>query len=205
MPRIWAETIDAHRRQVSDAVLEATAALVEESGPMSVTMSAIAERAAIGRATLYKYFPDVESILLAWHRRDFGDRLAHLEAVTKSPTLTLGELVTVALHQRRHLHRHHRPQIVAALAEALASPGAAMPDVVVESVLDALREVLARLVGRGEVRGDIKAAVLARWVLHAIHAPDGIGDDAVAALLVTSLAPPEPRRRSGSRDVQRRQ
>ena len=67
MPRIWADTIDTHRRQVTDAILDATAELIAEHGPMSVAMSAIAERAGIGRATLYKYFPDVESILVAWH------------------------------------------------------------------------------------------------------------------------------------------
>lgn len=34
-----------------------------------MTMSRIAEEIGIGRATLYKYFPDVEAILLAWHER----------------------------------------------------------------------------------------------------------------------------------------
>jgi AcrR family transcriptional regulator len=184
MPRIWAATIEGHRRQVSDAVLEATAALVDEAGPMSVTMSAIAERAAIGRATLYKYFPDVESILAEWHRRAFADRLAHLEALADSPTVTLDSLVTFAVDQRRHL-RHSRP-VVGELAAAVA---ASMPDVVVPSVVPAMRDVVARLVERGEVRDDIEPAVLAQWLVHSIHAPDGITDEAVGVLLATSLAP----------------
>lgn len=41
--------------------------LVAERGLRSVTMSEIAQRVGIGRATVYKYFSDVESILLAWH------------------------------------------------------------------------------------------------------------------------------------------
>jgi AcrR family transcriptional regulator len=45
------------------AILDTTAALVAEGGLLSVTMSRIAEEAGIGRATLYKYFPDVEAIL----------------------------------------------------------------------------------------------------------------------------------------------
>ena len=39
-------------------------------------MSQIAEQTGIGRATLYKYFPDVEAILLAWHERQVTGHLA---------------------------------------------------------------------------------------------------------------------------------
>ncbi|TIL19051.1 MAG: helix-turn-helix transcriptional regulator, partial [Mesorhizobium sp.] len=55
MPKLWNETIDAHRRAVRDATLDTTAALVAEHGLLSVTMSKIAEETGIGRATLYKY------------------------------------------------------------------------------------------------------------------------------------------------------
>jgi hypothetical protein len=36
MPRIWADTIDTHRQRVQGAVLDATADIVAEQGPMSV-------------------------------------------------------------------------------------------------------------------------------------------------------------------------
>src|ERR671910_2689019 len=81
VPKLWNETIEAHRRAVRDAILETTAALVAEQGLRSVTMSQIAERTGIGRATLYKYFPDVEAILLAWFERQVGVHLAHLYEV----------------------------------------------------------------------------------------------------------------------------
>ena len=64
VPKLWNETIEAHRRAVRDAILNSTAELAAEHGVRSVTMSQIAERAGIGRATLYKYFSDVETILL---------------------------------------------------------------------------------------------------------------------------------------------
>ena len=69
VPKLWNETIEAHRAAVRDAILDTTAALVAEHGLWSVTMSQIAEKTGIGRATLYKYFADVEAILLAWHER----------------------------------------------------------------------------------------------------------------------------------------
>ena len=100
MPRLWADTMDTHRRQVNDAILDATAELIAEHGPLSVAMSAIAERAGIGRATLYKYFPDVESILVAWHARDFADHLARLEALSETPDVSLDDVATfVAAHR----------------------------------------------------------------------------------------------------------
>jgi DNA-binding transcriptional regulator YbjK len=64
VPRLWNETIEAHRREVRDAILATTAALVDREGLRSVTMAQVAEKTGIGRATLYKYFPSVEAIPL---------------------------------------------------------------------------------------------------------------------------------------------
>src|SRR5918997_2762564 len=81
MPKLWTETIEAHRRAVRDAILETTAALVAAHGLRSVTMSQIAEQTGIGRATLYKYFPDVAAIVLAWHERQITGHLDYLAEV----------------------------------------------------------------------------------------------------------------------------
>src|SRR4051812_20502990 len=81
MPKLWNATIEAHRREVRDAILDATAALVREHGLSSVSMSQIAESSGIGRATLYKYFADVQAILVAWHERQVGGHLAQLVGV----------------------------------------------------------------------------------------------------------------------------
>src|SRR5918993_2773630 len=81
VPKLWNETIEAHRRAVRDAILETTWALVSEHGLTSVTMTQIAEETGIGRATLYKYFPDAEAILLAWHERQISGHLERLSEV----------------------------------------------------------------------------------------------------------------------------
>jgi AcrR family transcriptional regulator len=49
-----------------------------------------AEASGIGRATLYKYFPDVESILRAWHERQVGAHLHQLHAARKRPSRVPG-------------------------------------------------------------------------------------------------------------------
>ncbi|HJR86704.1 MAG TPA: TetR/AcrR family transcriptional regulator [Acidimicrobiia bacterium] len=81
MPRLWINTIEAHRSEVRRAVLDAVGSLIAQHGLVGVTMSGIAEMAGIGRATLYKYFPDIESILFAWHQREIESHLSHLMAV----------------------------------------------------------------------------------------------------------------------------
>ena len=81
MPRLWSQSVEAHRAAVRDATLDATAALVAEHGLPAVTMSRIATETGIGRATLYKYFPDVEAVLRAWHERHVARHLDHLAAV----------------------------------------------------------------------------------------------------------------------------
>src|SRR5947208_16395068 len=85
MPKLWNETIETHRREVRDAILEATAKLVAEQGLRSVTMSQIADETGIGRATLYKYFSGVEPILIAWHERHVAHQLEHLTKLRAQP------------------------------------------------------------------------------------------------------------------------
>ena len=81
MPKLWNQTIEAHRRDVRAAILDTTAALVARHGLLSVTMSRIAQEAGIGRATLYKYFADVDTILRSWHERQIADHLERLAEV----------------------------------------------------------------------------------------------------------------------------
>ena len=81
MPKLWEQTIDSHRAAVREAVISATASLVAQHGVSGVTMSQVAAATGICRATLYKYFPDVESILLAWHEHQVASHVDHLTAV----------------------------------------------------------------------------------------------------------------------------
>ena len=198
MPRIWADSIDLHRRQVQDAILDATAELLAERGPTSVAMSTIADRVGIGRATLYKYFPDVDSILLAWHARAFGDRLAQLTLLADGDSATLDDVLAFVRRQRA---RHHAPgavDVVGTVAHAVAGHRGAMPDAVEGQVMSVLGSVVGQLANRGEIRSDLPVESVARWLLHAIHAPVGIHDEALIELLADSVAPGRARfQRSG--------
>lgn len=133
VPRLWDDTIEAHRRAVRDATLDATAALVRRHGLRSVTMSQIAQQTGIGRATLYKYFPDVEAILVAWHERQVGahvERLAALRDRAGDARERLQAVLTAyALSRNEHdagelaalLHRGAPPELAAYCLHALAA------------------------------------------------------------------------------------
>lgn len=69
-------------RAMVDVVLEATARILEDGGLAAFNTNAIAERAGIGIASLYDYFPSKDAILLEFARREIRQhRTAIMDAV----------------------------------------------------------------------------------------------------------------------------
>ena len=54
-----------HEQRTRARIVDAAEALHAEVGPADTTISAIAERAGVTRATVYRHFPDDESLFLA--------------------------------------------------------------------------------------------------------------------------------------------
>lgn len=188
MPRLWSETIDEHRRAVRDATLDATAALVSEQGLAAVTMSSIAEATGIGRATLYRYFPDVEAVLLAWHERQIARHLEHLVEVSQQPGGAIERLAAV-LETYAHLSAHaHGPDLGVVLHRGGHVEQAR------HRLRDFLRDLIAAGAAAGEVRDDVGAEELATYCLHALSAASEMAEsDAVRRLVgvtVSGLRPP---------------
>jgi len=189
MPRLWTETIEAHRAAVTDAVLDAAAALAAEHGPASATMSQIAEQAGIGRATLYKYFPDVDAILVAWHQRQIARHLAQLTGVADRDGTAVERLEAVlqALARRINHSKPHDTEL-AALLHRGAHVAAAQQH---------LREFIAGLIAEaakaGDVRDDVAPGELAGYCLHALTAAGTLTSAAavsrLVALTMTGLSP----------------
>jgi AcrR family transcriptional regulator len=182
MPRIWSETIAAHRDAVRDAVLDATAALVAQHGLSGVTMSQVAKESGIGRATLYKYFPDIESILAAWHERHIGAHLHHLtEVVRASGGAAPGERLAAVLRAYAAHTRQHRDgsDLAAVLhqGEHVARAHAHLTEFLTGLVRAAAE--------RGEVRGDVPPGELAGYCLHALTAASGLPSQAALDRLIT--------------------
>jgi AcrR family transcriptional regulator len=182
VPRLWNETIEAHRREVREATLDTTAALVAKQGLRSVTMSQIAEETGIGRATLYKYFPDVEAILLAWHERQIAEHLNYLAEVrdragdaSERLEAVLEAYALISQESRGHHHTElaaflHRHEQVTQAQQQLRK---------------IIRDLLSEGARTGELRNDVALDELAAYCLHALAAAGSLPSKAAVRRLVT--------------------
>ena len=170
------------------AILDTAAALVAEHG-LGVTMSQIAQQVGIGRATLYKYFRDVETIMVAWHERQVGEHLRQLTDIAacdaepgerlRAVLATYAELsrggrdarqpdshvghgmdLAVPLHRAEHMH-HARQQLHELVTQVIAVAAAA-----------------------GAARKDVPAGELATYCLHALTAAAALPTPAARRRLV---------------------
>src|SRR6266516_7941922 len=178
MTKLWDETIDTHRRAVRDAILDTTAALAAAHGPLSVTMSQIAEETGIGRATLYKYFPDVESILIAWHERQIADHLRHLAEIRDQEGDDSRRLEAVLEAYALIRYEHHGTELAAFLhrGEHIARAE--------QHLRDFLQDLLAESAKTGNVRDDVAPGELASYCLHALNAASSLPSKAAVRRLV---------------------
>lgn len=191
VPRLWTETIEEHRQEVRDAIMDATWDLVLERGLSSVSMSHIAERTGIGRATLYKYFPDVDAILLAWHERRVDSHLRRLADVRDrngDPVQRL-EAVLDAFAMIAFRRGHHDAELGALLHRGDEVARAQ------RQVRDMIRDLLSEAADTGGVRTDVAPVELAAYCLHALTAAGHLRSRAaVERLVVVTLAGLRPPR-----------
>ena len=189
VPKLWSETIEAHRHAVEEAILDAAGRLVTGGGLTSVTMSQVAKEAGIGRATLYKYFADVEAILFAWHQRHIAghlEQLMQLGGRSSDPQRRV-EAVLQAYAMISY-HREHGSSELAALlhrGEHLATAQ--------QQLLALVSGLLTDVAEVGQLRRDVSPGELAVFCVHALTAASSLGSEAAVRRLVkvtlTALRP----------------
>ena len=188
VPRLWDETIEAHRRAVRDATLDTTAALVVQHGLASVTMSQIAEQTGIGRATLYKYFPDVEAILVAWHERQIAGHLEQLAQVRDRPEHAGARLEAVLEAYALIVHEHLGSDLAALLHRGAHVARAQ------EQLRNFVRDLVREGAASGQVRDDVAPEELASYCLHAVaaarHLPSRAAVRRLVGVVLAGLKPP---------------
>jgi AcrR family transcriptional regulator len=158
-------------------------------------MSQIAEETGIGRATLYKYFPDVDAILLAWHERQITQHLHYLAEVRQQARGARERLEAVLAAYALISHESHG-QGDSQLASFLhRDEHVARAE---DQLRNLIRALLSDAVEHGELRDDVPPAELASYCLHALTAARSLPSKAaVHRLVAVTLA--------GLRPVQRRQ
>ncbi|KUM81660.1 TetR/AcrR family transcriptional regulator [Streptomyces griseorubiginosus] len=158
------ERVDPRQVRSREAMVAAATALLAEGGLEAVTHQAVAARAGVGRATVYRHWPEV-----------LGLRLAALEA-GMPPLSPAPEDVRAAsgaepraelIHYLRQLgERLDDAQAGAVLAAVLG--GAQYDDgmqhlrqTLLTQIVDALRPALTAAVDRGRLRDDVTAETFA--------------------------------------------
>lgn len=181
MPRIWSDTIESHRAAVRQAILDTTAALVAESGVTAASMSQIAERAGIGRATLYKYFPDVETILVAWHQDRVAEHITQLTQLRDGvgePWQRLEAVMTRYAQITRRRSRHQGGDLAALVHRDAAVRHAE------HQLAGLFSGLLTEVAQSGQLRGDVPPKELAQFCIHSLSAAGTVGSDAAVQRLV---------------------
>jgi AcrR family transcriptional regulator len=188
VPKLWTDTIEAHRQAVRDATLDATASLVAQHGLRGVTMAQIAQAAGIGRATLYKYFSDVDAILVAWHERQIAAHLAEFAELRRAPG-SPGQRLETALGRFAEIQQQQHGTETASLLHR--GEHVALAERHLRALLE---ELLAEAAEAGTVRTDVAARELAAYCLHALTAAASLPSRAAVRRLVqVTLSGLDPR------------
>lgn len=186
MPKLWTHTVETHRQEVHEAIFGAVGQLVHSQGVLAVTMSRVAETAGIGRATLYKYFPDVEQLLETWHERHVTAHLATLAAIATShdePAQRLRAALSAYAQICAQRSAHTADRLGAALHRS------SQVRQLHQELLDLVTSMVADAAAAGVVRDDVPARALASFCLHALEAagdPPSDGDQVAPVNLVWS-------------------
>jgi AcrR family transcriptional regulator len=141
-------------------------------------MSQIAEDAGVGRATLYKYFSDVEAILVAWHERQVAGHLEQLAELRNRPG-SAGERLEAVLEAYAFIdHAHHGTELAAVVhrGEHVARGH--------DQLRAFVRDLLSKAAAAGDVRDDIAPEELARYCLSAVTAARTLPSKAAVRRLV---------------------
>jgi AcrR family transcriptional regulator len=182
------------------AVLEAAAELLVTGGIDAVTMEAIAARAQVSKATVYKWWPSRAHVML----ESFFSRTTHTIAV--DPALPLAEQLTRQLGSLVALFRDTEsgPLMADLVAAAQADPDirAALD----ERWLRPRRQVCTRLLAEAVARGELDAGTDLATAADQLFAPvyhrlllghEPLSDALAGALVRQLLAGLRPRSRAG--------
>jgi AcrR family transcriptional regulator len=145
-------------------------------------MSDVAQKAGIGRATLYKHFADVHSVLRAWHDREIHHHLARVSEAADHAGRGPGDQLRAALTEYALIAHESRGGHDAQLAQLLHG------DEQVNRASHELRSRLADLIARAQqasdVRSDVPAQELATFCAHALAAASQLPSKAAVERLV---------------------
>ena len=177
----WEQARLNHRAQQGEAIAGAALSLLLEHGASGLTMAAIAESADISRQTLYRYYPDVDAVLVgvATLIAAHDDQLEIEVQRQSDPSEQLDVLVRIVAGSGEH---HNREST--ALLATLPPKARAILTQHEDRVTHVLVNVLQTGISEGAFRTDLDPAVDAPLILGLANAAsDPAGPDRAIILV----------------------
>ncbi|TYL51988.1 TetR/AcrR family transcriptional regulator [Nocardioides sp. BGMRC 2183] len=151
MPKIEAETVQAHRDQVRQRIFEAFAELMDERGFDAISMAQIASRAGIGRTAIYHHFRDKEAVVVAFASYETDNYLAALRADLEAAADPVEKIRVYLRHQLRAGQQFHTG--MGGILYHLLSDAATKE---IHDHVAAVEEVLEEILDEGIASGDFR-------------------------------------------------
>src|SRR6516164_10559207 len=172
--------------QAEQAIIEATLDLFAERGFEGVCVEAVATRAGVGKATIYRRWPNKEELLLA----AFGSLKSPFpEPKGVSVRDDLLAMIEVMCADKADPRKSRRYALLLGEGDKYPRLMARYKETIVQPRRDAMRAVIRRGVQTGELRPDTDVEIAMLTLTGAIMAQerDGTFDDDFAARLVDGL------------------
>lgn len=155
MTSSWEQAKLDHRTRQSETIAHSALHLLLEQGASALTMAAIATAADISRQTLYRYYPDIDAVLvgIAELIANHDEQLeTHVRSQTE-PTTQLEALI----HTVAQAGAHDNPDL-AALRATLPPQARDILARHEQRVTDLLADVLRHGIDRGDFAADVEPA-----------------------------------------------
>ncbi|MFN2614901.1 MAG: TetR/AcrR family transcriptional regulator [Actinomycetota bacterium] len=109
MPKISAPTLEKHRAETVDRLLDAFGELILSRGYADVSLADVAAQAGLARTAIYNYFPDREALLFAWTDREVARTLSILQHELEAAPTYAEKVHTFVRLQLLDFTRRHLP------------------------------------------------------------------------------------------------
>jgi TetR/AcrR family transcriptional regulator of autoinduction and epiphytic fitness len=143
-------------------ILRTAVDLITQQGYDATTMKQLARAAAIGDATIYKYFPTKERLLLEYFELNIADALKQLDATPGVEQFTLHERLQLLVDSVLEGLLPDREFVAIARAVVRKSPFVLMRDDMQSQKL--LKERVAQLIEEAEQSGEIAPCELKNMI-----------------------------------------
>jgi AcrR family transcriptional regulator len=189
----WTAVRSEHRLRQQEHIAETAMELIVERGLAGVSMSLLAERAGVSRATLYHHFPDLEHVMLAWlglQVSRFAQTLTARVALIPYPLDRLGAIVSALTGY--FAGQEHRLGIEHMGGEGLSREAARVVASQVSPITDLIAQAMVDGQRQGLIRADADPAIHAELLLGLMgafrpHLASGRYTAETAASVITTM------------------